>query len=186
MLMEEGLDTGPVVGVSHIGISNIETTGSLHDQLALLTASCLCDIIDAAPASLESPVSQSEDGVIYAAKITSEDAMIDWTRSAAILDYHIRALSPYPGAWCNGPKGRLRILQARPISLTETTPNIPPNSITGKFLCRHDDGAMVIGCGDHALAIARLQPAGKSAMAASDFLNGAGLVVGDLLDLTNR
>ena len=53
MLMEEGLDTGPIVGVSHIDISNTETTGSLHDQLAVLTASCLCEIVDAAPKSLE-------------------------------------------------------------------------------------------------------------------------------------
>ena len=44
MLMEEGLDTGPIVGVSHIDISNTETTGSLHDQLAVLTASCLCEL----------------------------------------------------------------------------------------------------------------------------------------------
>ena len=182
MLMEEGLDTGPIVGVSHIDISDTETTGSLHDQLAVLTASCLCKIVDAAPKSLEAPVPQSENGVIYAPKITPADAMIDWTRSAAVLDHHIRAFSPYPGAWCNGPKGRLRILQARPISLMETTLNIAPSPKAGRFLCRHDDGAMIIGCGDDALAIDRLQPAGKSAMSAIDFLNGAGLILGDLLD----
>ena len=186
MLMEEGLDTGPVVGVSHIKISNTETTGSLHDQLAKLTASCLCKIIDTAPKSLKDPVPQSEDGVIYAAKITSTDAMIDWTRSATILDYQIRAFSPYPGAWCNGPKGRLRILRARPIILSETKKNISPNPTAGKFLHRQNDGAMVIGCGDDALAVDLLQPAGKLAMAASDFLNGAGLVIGDLLDPTAR
>ena len=186
MLMEEGLDTGPLVGVSRIEISNTETTGSLHDRLAVLTASCLCEIIDAAPKSLESPVPQSENGVIYATKITSADAMIDWKRSATMLDYHIRAFSPNPGAWCNGPKGRLRILRARPISLAETTLNIRANSKAGRFLCRHDDGAMIIGCGNDALAIEQLQPAGKSAMAASDFLNGAGLVIGELLDSTNQ
>ena len=93
MLMEEGLDTGPIVGVSHIDISNTETTGSLHDQLAVLTASCLCEVVDAAPKSLEAPVPQSENGVIYAPKITPADAMIDWTRSAAVLDHHIRAFS---------------------------------------------------------------------------------------------
>ena len=108
------------------------------------------------------------------------------SRSAAVLDHHIRAFSPYPGAWCNGPKGRLRILQARPINLLETTLNIAPSPKAGRFLCRHDDGAMIIGCGDDALAIDRLQPAGKSAMAASDFLNGAGLVLGDLLDPINQ
>ena len=186
MLMEQELDTGPLVSVSHIKISNTETTGSLHDQLAALTASCLGNVIDAAPNSLATPVPQSEDGVIYANKITTKDAMIDWTRSAVNLDYHIRAFSPYPGAWCNGPKGRLRILQARPISLAETKPNIASNPIAGKFLCHLDDGAMAIGCGNDALAIDRLQPAGKTPMAAHDFLNGAGLVIGDFLDKNIR
>ena len=186
MLMEEGLDTGPIVGVSRIEISNTETTGSLHDRLAALTASFLCEIIDAAPKSLGAPVRQSENGLIYATKITSTDAMIDWTRSAAMLDYHIRAFSPKPGAWCNGPKGRLRILRARPVSLAEATPNIAANPIAGKFLCHHNDGAMIIGCGEDALAVEQLQPAGKSAMAASDFLNGAGLLIGELLDSTNQ
>ena len=182
MLMEEGLDTGPIVGVSRIEITSTETNGSLHDRLSVLTASCLCEIIDTAPKSLESPVPQSEKGLIYATKINSEDTLIDWNRSAAMLDYHIRAFSPNPGAWCNGPKGRLRILRARPISLAENRLNIVANPIAGRFLYRHDDGAMIIGCGDDALAIEQLQPAGKSAMAASDFLNGSGLVNGELLD----
>ena len=186
MLMEEGLDTGPIVAVSHIEISNIETSGSLHDQLAVLTASCLCEVIDAAPKSLKAPVAQSKNGVLYAPKITPADAMIDWTRPAAMLDYHIRAFSPNPGAWCNGPKGRLQILRARPFSLAETTLNTAASSIAGRFLCHHDDGTMIIGCGYDALAIEQLQPAGKSAMAASDFLNGAGLVIGELLDSTNQ
>ena len=186
MLMEEELDAGPIVNVSPIAISNTDTSGSLHDQLAVLTASCLCEVINAAPKSLTAPVPQSKNGVIYAPKITPRDAMIDWTNSAATLDCHIRAFSPYPGAWCNGPKGRLRILRARLISLAETTPNITPGAIAGKFLCRHDDGAMVIGCGNDALAIDQVQPAGRSVMAASDFLNGAGLVIGDPLNSTSQ
>ncbi len=186
MLMEEGLDTGPLVGVRRTAISDAETSGSLHDRLADLTASCLCEIVDAAPKSLESPLPQSKNGLIYATKVTSADAMIDWHRSAAMLDYHIRAFSPSPGAWCNGPKGRLQILRARPISLAETALNISANPIAGRFLGRHEDGAMIIGCSDDALAIEQLQPAGKSPMAASDFLNGAGLVIGELLDLTSQ
>ncbi len=186
MLMEEELDAGPIVGVNRIAISNTDTSGSLHDQLAILTASCLCEIIDAAPKSLKAPVPQSKNGVVYAPKITPADAMVDWTHPATTLDYHIRAFSPYPGAWCNGPKGRLRILRARLISLAKTTLNITSDTIAGRFLCRHDDGAMVIGCGNDALAIDLLQPAGRSVMTASDFLNGAGLAIGDLLNSTNQ
>ena len=182
MLMNEGLDTGPIVDVDCIAINKTETAGSLHDRLANLTASCLGTVIDEAPNSLASPTSQSKYGVIYAAKITPEDAMIDWTRPAANLDYHIRAFNPYPRAWCNGPKGRLGILQARHIHLPENT----PKNTAGKFLGRHSDGSMIIGCGNDALAINQLKPAGKTIMAGGDFLNGAGLKVGDALDPESR
>ena len=182
MLMREGLDNGPIVSVRHFKISNTETAGSLHDHLAILTASCLGDVIDNIPNSLIAPIPQSEDAITYAAKITREDGMIDWTRSAARLDYHIRAFTPFPGAWCNGPKGRIRVLRARPISLSTSTPDIAINLNAGRFLGRHDDGAMIIGCGDGGLAIDQLQPAGKTAMTAVDFLNGASLTIGDSLD----
>lgn len=178
MLMEKGLDSGPLVDISRIGITKTETAGSLHDRLSKLTASCLGTVIDTAPDSLASPTPQSEDKVTYAAKIMPEETMIDWTRPATSLDYHIRAFAPYPSAWCNGPKGRLRILQARHIRLPENT----PNETFGRFLGQHSDGSMIISCGIDALAISRLQPAGKKAMAADDFLNGAGLKIDDILN----
>lgn len=186
MLMKEGLDDGPIVCVRRYKISNTETTGSLHDNLAVLNASCLGDVIDAIPNSLAAAAPQSEAGITYAAKITRENGKIDWTRPAAKLDCHIRAFTPYPGAWCDGPKGRLRIIKARPISLAKTTPDIAINPIAGKFLGCHDDGAMIIGCGGDVLAIDRLQPAGKTAMMASDFLNGAGLTIGDPLNPNSK
>lgn len=178
MLMEAGLDTGPIVDVNRFEINKTETAGSLHDRLANLTASCLGTVIDRAPSSLSSPTPQSQDGVIYADKITPEEAMVDWTRPASSLDYHIRAFTPHPRAWCNGPKGRLGILQARHILLPENA----PNDAAGKFLGHHSDGSIIIGCGSDALAISQLQPAGKTAMTAGDFVNGARLTVGDTLD----
>ena len=182
MLMEKGLDTGPLVDVSRIGITKTETAGSLHDRLSKLTASCLGTVIDAAPDSLASPTPQSEKKVTYAAKITPAETMIDWTRPATSLDYHVRAFAPYPSAWCNGPKGRLRILQARQIQLPKNT----SNETFGRFLGQHSDGSMVISCGIDALAISRLQPAGKKAMAAGDFLNGAGLKIDNILDSAGK
>ena len=182
MLMEKGLDTGPLVDISRIEITKEETGGSLHDRLSNLTASCLGTVIDTAPDSLASPTPQSEDGLTYATKIMSEDTMIDWTRPAANLDYHVRAFAPYPNAWCNGPKGRLGILQARQINL----PDNAPNDSAGRFLGQHSDGSMIVGCGINALAISQLQPAGKKAMAAVDFLKGAGLKIDDILEPTGE
>jgi methionyl-tRNA formyltransferase len=187
MIMETGLDTGPVVGVRQTAISKHDNAASLHDRLADLTAACLGAVIDGAPNSLASPTPQADDGIIYAAKISSAEAMIDWQQPADVLDCHIRAFAPYPGAWCFAPKGRLRILEASPMAMpatqtTATPQNVAPqNALAGSFLGKTDDGAMIIACGQDALKITKVQPAGKTSMTASDFLNGTALAIGAFL-----
>ena len=188
MIMETGLDTGPVVGVRQTAISKHDNAASLHDRLADLTAACLGAVIDGAPNSLASPTPQADDGIIYAAKISSAEAMIDWQQPADVLDCHIRAFAPYPGAWCFAPKGRLRILEASPMVMpaTQTTATgtqnaTPQNALAGSFLGKTDDGAMIIACGQDALKITKVQPAGKTSMTASDFLNGTALAIGAFL-----
>jgi len=182
MLMEAGLDTGPVVCSQRTPISKSDTAGSLHDRLATLTATCLGEVIDGAPTSLAAPIPQPDDGVIYAAKITSDDAMIDWQQPASILDCHIRAFTPYPGAWCGGPKGRLRILEAHPVPRPAEHIAADAGIFLGKDSgSKHCESNMMIACSEGALAITRVQPAGKKPMLAVDFLNGAGLKIGDHL-----
>jgi len=182
MLMEAGLDTGPVVCSQRTPISKSDTAGSLHDRLATLTATCLGEVIDGAPTSLAAPIPQPNDGVIYAAKITSDDAMIDWQQPASILDCHIRAFTPYPGAWCGGPKGRLRILEAHPVPRPAEHMAADAGIFLGKDSgSKHCESNMMIACSEGALAITRVQPAGKKPMLAVDFLNGAGLKIGDHL-----
>jgi len=182
MLMEAGLDTGPVVCSQRTPISKSDTAGSLHDRLATLTATCLGGVIDGAPTSLAAPIPQPDDGVIYAAKITSDDAMIDWQQPASILDCHIRAFTPYPGAWCGGPKGRLRILEAHPVPRPAEHMAADAGIFLGKDSgSKHCESNMMIACSEGALAITRVQPAGKKPMLAVDFLNGAGLKIGDHL-----
>ena len=174
MLMEAGLDTGPVVATRRTPIAPDDTAGSLHDRLAEMTAACLGAVIDNLPDSLATPTPQAEDGIVYAAKISPADAEIDWQKPAKRLDYHIRAFSPVPGAWCIGPKGRLRLLAGHPAPIPDGTPNLP----AGCFLGKSAEGAMLIRCGDAAFAVTTVQPAGKKPMPADAFLNGCNLVVG--------
>jgi len=174
MLMEAGLDTGPVVATRRTPIAPDDTAGSLHDRLAEMTAACLGAVIDNMPDSLATSTPQAEDGIVYAAKISPADAEIDWQKPAKRLDYHIRAFSPVPGAWCIGPKGRLRLLAGHPAPIPDGTPNLP----AGCFLGKSAEGAMLIRCGDAAFAVTTVQPAGKKPMSADAFLNGCNLVVG--------
>ena len=182
MIMEAGLDTGPVIDTRMIAIDPEDDAGKLHDKLSHLTASCLGNVVDTAPNSLNAPVRQSADGVTYAAKITSHDAEINWQKPALELDYHIRAFSPYPGAWCQGPRGQIRILSAKPAAkLAATRPPTASNN-GGCFFGKDANDAMLIGCADGLLAVTMLQPAGKKPMSATDFLNGARLKIGHPLD----
>ncbi|MDB2390375.1 methionyl-tRNA formyltransferase [Alphaproteobacteria bacterium] len=176
MLMEAGLDTGPVLATRNIAITDDMNAGDLHDALASMNAALLDETLTSLDMALLNREPQSQEGVIYAAKISSDDAHIDWHKNAAMLACHIRAYAPYPGAWCNGPKGRIRILDAHPLPASENITTQP-----GTFTGQDDKGNMQIMTGDGVLAITRVQPAGKKPMPARNFLNGVQLAVGDAL-----
>ena len=169
MLMEKGLDTGPVVGRRVCPIGDDDTAGSLHDRLALLNAELLGVVVNDLPDVLESAQAQNHGAATYARKISPGEAEIDWTRPAAELALHIRAFAPVPGAWFAGARGRVRVLKAHVASGAGTP---------GCFLGADVDGGMQVATGDGVLTLETVQPAGSKPMAASAFLNGARLTRG--------
>ncbi len=169
MLMEQGLDTGPVIGRRVFPIGDDDTAGSLHDRLALLNAELLCAVVDDLPDVLENAQPQDHGAATYARKISPGEAEIDWTRPAAELALHIRAFAPVPGAWFAGALGRVRVLKAH-VATGAGTP--------GCFLGADGDGGMLVATGDGVLTLETVQPAGSKPMAASAFLNGARLEPG--------
>ena len=175
MLMDEGLDTGKVLMRRSCKIDPAETAGSLHDKLAALNAETLDDVVADITNLLTTAEPQDDSHARYAAKITPQEAEIDWACDNAKLDCHIRAVTPFPGAWCLGPKGRLRILQARPTNMAHPA-HAPAGSIVGI-----SKAALHVATGDGVLAIEQLQPAGKKPMHVGDFLNGHKLVIGQML-----
>lgn len=180
MLMEAGLDTGPVLASDRLAIESRDTAGSLHDKLAVMNAELLLNTINNMPDVLNWQVAQDDKAATYATKISASEAQIDWRRDAATLDRHIRAFSPFPGAWFMGPKGRIKITEATiepPVSGKEGRHIDAP----GTYLGQSDDGAMRIATGHGTLRILRLQPAGKKPMLAADFLNGQNMGTGTIL-----
>ena len=170
--MEAGLDTGPILLSETVAISDTDTAASLHDKLmdvgALMwpraLAACERGSLQASP--------QSEEGVTYARKITSEEARIDWSRPAAELSPHIRGLSPFPGAWFELPteKGPVRVKVL--LAVSEAGEGAPGTALDADFL---------IACGTGALRLLRLQREGKGAMKAQDFLRGTAVPAGTVL-----
>ena len=175
MMMEAGLDTGPVIASVRTQITPEDTAGSLHDRLAALAA-------DLAPRALEGladgslqPAPQTEEGMTYAAKITATDQKIDWTKPAAEVDCQIRGLSPSPGAWCEADLGqgpvRLKVL------LSELTDHATV-AVPGALI----DNQLAVACGDgRAIRLLRLQKPGGKPLAAREFLAGTPLAESEIL-----
>jgi len=172
MQMDAGLDTGPMLLSASETIGETDTAGMLHDRLSLLGARLMADALAGVAAGTLKPTPQPEQGVSYAAKISKDEARIDWTRPASALDCHIRGLTPAPGAWFgvqqNSTPVRIKILQARPVALQG-----PPGTVL--------DNSLTVACGSDALRVLQVQREGKAASDAASFLRGFALAVGTRL-----
>ncbi|MDB6087927.1 MAG: Methionyl-tRNA formyltransferase [Gammaproteobacteria bacterium] len=133
MLMDVGLDTGPMLLQERVPITASDTGGSLHDRLAALGASALLEGLDKHAAGTLAAVPQPSEGVTYAAKIEKAEALIDWTRDARAIERQIRAFNPWPIAETRLDGEQLRVfaaavdgpLQEQPDELAEITAELP-------------------------------------------------------------
>lgn len=166
MQMEAGLDTGPVLLREAFPIEDEDTTASLHDKLASCGAALIVKALDGLPLAFET---QPEAGVTYAHKIEKAEALIDWSRSAAELDRHVRAFNPFPGAQTQLGGQTVKLWQARPVA---------GRGEPGQVLAV-DREQIVIACGAGALAVSELQKAGGKRLPVQQFLAGNALSVGD-------
>ncbi|MEC9249108.1 MAG: methionyl-tRNA formyltransferase [Pseudomonadota bacterium] len=170
--MEAGLDTGPILLSELVPIKPDDTAASLHDRLMEAGALMWPRTLSALERGSLEAVPQTDDGVTYAHKISSEEARIDWSRSAAELANHIRGLSPFPGAWFQlpGDKGpvRVKVLMAMAVEGAGE----PGTAL---------DDTLTIACGEGAVRLVKLQREGKGAMMAEDFLRGTTVPAGTVL-----
>ena len=176
MMMEEGLDTGPVIYQETTKITEEDTAASLHDRLADMTARTLDKAILLLAEGTAVPQAQPETGVTYAAKIQKSEAAIDLTKPASSIKRQIHAFSPFPGSFIMGASGkRLKCLSAH-IEEGHSTEK------AGAYLGQSADGGMRLACGNGSImTILTLQPAGKKPMAAGDYMRGKPLEIGNSL-----
>jgi len=170
MQMEAGLDTGPVLLRGAFPIEQNDTTATLHDRLADLGARLAVEVLGRLPLAGET---QPVDGVTYAHKIEKAEALIDWRRSAAELDRHIRAFNPFPGAQAQFRGQIIKLWQATPVA---------GRGEAGQILAV-DRNQLVVACAEGALAISELQKAGGKRLPVQQFLAGNALQAGDRFDL---
>lgn len=167
MQMAKGLDTGDVLLSETLDILPTDTTASLSDRMARVGAGMWPRILGAVERGALTPVPQVGEAT-YAQKIDKAEARIDWTRPAGELDCHIRGLAPFPGAWCEIDKTRVKVHMAR----LDNGSGRP-----GEVL----DDELLIACGEKALRLTKVQPAGKPAMTTDAFLRGSPVAKGVVL-----
>jgi methionyl-tRNA formyltransferase len=168
MRMEEGLDTGPVAMAERVAIKPDMTAGDLHDELAAVGARMMPVALGALERGTLQLTPQPEEGVTYAAKIDKGEARIDWTTSWRAVHDHCRGLSPFPGAWFELEKTRIKVLRS-----TKGEGGGTPGAVL--------DDKLTIACGEGAVRLVEVQRAGKQPMKAEDFLRGAKIAPGTRL-----
>ena len=173
MRMEAGLDTGPVALEDRIPIRPGMTTGDLHDALMPLGADLMARALRALEAGTLAFRPQDEAGLLYARKITNDEARIDWAREAATVAAQINGLSPFPGAFVEADLGkgteRVKVLRA---VVSEGS------AAAGTLL----DAEATVACASGAVRLLEIRRAGKGGSASgAEFLRGARLEAGTRL-----
>ncbi len=174
MLMDEGMDTGPVLAQARTPLAPEDTTERLSSRLADLGAALLVETLPRWLAGDVPPVPQADlpGEATLCRMIRKEEGRIDWALPAAQIERMTRAYTPWPSAWSTWRGQPLRVLAARVLTSDLAA---PPGTVV-----RTEAGAAVV-TGDDLLELVTIQPAGKRAMDARAFLNGAPEFAGAVL-----
>ncbi len=159
--LEAGMDTGPVFGVVTEAIGPRDTSGDLLGRLAHSGAELLVRALDGIEQGTVHAVAQSSDGVSLAPKITAEDARVRWDEPALAVDRRIRACTPAPGAWTMLGDTKVKL---QPVSISDQ--QLEPGVL------QVEKKRVLVGTLSSAVELGTVQPAGKKAMAATDWARG--------------
>ena len=161
MYMDEGLDTGDILLQRKIDISTTETGASLHDRLAEMAPEALLESLRLCAEGNAPRIPQDKTLATYAPKLNRESGRINWNEPAETIERKIRAYNPWPGAFTEFNKRKLKVFSATIVDL---------RGKAGEVLRKENQ--LVIGTADSALSLAEVQLEGKRRMNAAEFLRG--------------
>ena len=168
MQMEEGLDTGPMLMIEPVDIAADDTTGSLHDKLAALGGAMIVDALRRLKVGELPSTVQPEEGVTYAAKISKEEAALDFSLDAQVLARKVRAFNPFPGAHAQAAGVVVKVWRAEALVGNEGKP-------AGTVLSADAQNGIVVACAQGSLRLTQLQKPGGKRLEAGEFLKGFAL-----------
>lgn len=166
MLMDEGLDTGPMIARRAVPITPQHTGGTLTAELAEVGAALLLETLPAWLAGQITPQPQDNHLATLAPRLKKEQGAIDWSQSAMEIERQVRAFDPWPGTFTAGPRGPFKVLAV------EVASEIPlPAQMESGTVFKYQGGVYVT-TGQGAIRLLSVQPAGKKEMTAEAMLNG--------------
>lgn len=170
MCMDEGMDTGGMLRLAAVSITDTTTTDILHDQLAALGADLLLQTLNDYTAKKISQIPQPLEGVTYAPKLKKSEGAIQWGLSNMDIKRQVQALNPWPGVFFSYQNVNFKVLD---VDLIATPFPLVPGTIL--------DDELTIACGQGAIRILTLQKPGGAPMKASAFLRGYSFPPGTVL-----
>ncbi|MFH1651162.1 MAG: methionyl-tRNA formyltransferase [Chloroflexota bacterium] len=175
MLLDAGMDTGPVFTRAQVPVFPRDTAGSLGDRLARVAAPLLLEVLIRWGRREITPAPQAAEQATYSGPLRKEDSEIDWTLPAVELWRRVRAYNPAPESFTRWQGQPLKVLEAVPL------PGMP-GARAGQVVALTGGGAAFgVGTGEGVLGIISIKPAGKRAMNAADFLRGQRDFIGAVL-----
>ncbi|NOK20507.1 methionyl-tRNA formyltransferase [Corallococcus carmarthensis] len=162
MVMDEGLDTGPVLAMKRLPIAADETSATLHAKLSALGGDVLRESLPRYLKGELTPQPQPSEGMVLAPIIDKENGKLDFTKPAVELDRRLRAFTPWPGAYTLLGGKVFKVHRMQPVA---------GKGEPGTVLSAGPEG-IEVACGEGSVVFLEVQPEGKRVMRAGDFLSG--------------
>lgn len=170
MLMDEGMDTGPMLLRGKLDISPDDTTGTLAPRLAELGGKLLAETLAQLKAGRLTPTKQDDAHATMAPLLKKEDGLIDWTMSATAIANRVRGLSPWPGAYTFLGNERWNVWKA--VSNGRTVTDKPGTVVAV------EKQSLLVATGEGVLDVREIQTANSKRMSVSQFLAGHKVTAG--------
>jgi methionyl-tRNA formyltransferase len=185
MYMAEGLDTGDMISAVELPIGDGDTSGTMFEKLSLAGAKLLGETLPSIIDGTATAVPQNDAEATYAPNLTREDERMDWDKSARELFNQVRGLSPMAGAFTflGGEVFKVRsceVAGGKTASSGGATGAAGHGGVLPGTVIEAGAGGIVVQTGEGKLLLTEIQPAGKRAMSAAEWLKGARLEAGSI------
>lgn len=177
MLMDKGMDTGPILLQERVSIELEDTAGSLHNKLAKLGADLLIRTLERLESGTLHPQPQDHTLATYAPLLKKEDELLNWTNSAEQIHNKVRGLNPWPGAYTLFRGKILKIWKTIPIKNHFDKIDSSPGTV---LEIRRGEGPL-IKTGEKCIILSELQPENRRIMTGDEFCRGYRIARGDVL-----